>query len=916
MKEELFYAFKKLKAYLLHDKTLLAEKIALAEFEENFSSNIEELERALKSSNIQKYLEAITYTLNVKKLGPKQLEKNIYLNNLVQDKYDVESYNVFIKAPIQIHLISMLWSMNIGEQLDREKENQFVKESYKLFQPYYGAYYSYRDDAISMALTLHKQKLNVSVVNLDIQEFYYHIAFDFAKDIPKDIEDKYNLNTFMQQIHQKFHQVVEKLHPNSAVKNYDTKKFLPIGLVSSAIIANYVLKELDKDIVENLQPEYYGRYVDDMLFVFSNKKFDAKVKDIVCSFFKCLFSECFFKTRFVCRNGRIWFKTDNRIFQLKQEKLKFFQFNKDDSIAILKKFKTQIDEDSSFFKFLPNKKDLFETLESAANKICYEGSEHTFISLDNLTKDKLAISRNLVDVVSIVSSAKFENNYFNNYNKQLLHVFYGRNIIELQIFWQRVFEYLYIIENKELFKDVVKFFLEAIKELKYTQQTEKLVADTKEYFLNSIKFALALDAEEKVKKLIDELELEISLEDVKKIKEANVFTQSNMSFPLINFCENTKNIDFLTHNIDFKDFEFCIDYNKIKRSARFIHYHEIAFFYFLERINAEIFGSFDEEILEKINKDFEQWNHLGKQQLPLKKDNIFEIDAQEKLEKNKLKIAIVSIKINIEDIESSSQGKPNLEFKRVLNIFNTLNDALKDKNNIPDIIVFPEVSISYAWIHLVARFAKKNNIGVVFGVEHIVIGKKVFNYSCVMLPFDIDNHTSLFVNFDLKRHYAPVEKKEIEAFNNQKIYQNINKTTTQLYRWRGAVFSTINCFELTDISLRMKLKGKIDFLIAIEYNRDTNYFSNIIESSTRDIHCYIVQVNTSDYGDSRIIQPTKTEKKDIVKLKGGENVYLVMHSIDIQKLRDFQKREYCGTEKNLPFKLLPPNFIMDESRKK
>jgi len=241
---------------------------------------------------------------------------------------------------------------------------------------------------------------------------------------------------------------------------------------------------------------------------------------------------------------------------------------------------------------------------------------------------------------------------------------------------------------------------------------------------------------------------------------------------------------------------------------------------------------------------------------------------------------------------------------------------LRDKENIPDILIFPEVSIPYAWIHLMARFAKKNNIGIVFGVEHITIDKIVSNYSCIMLPFKIVNHTNLFINFDLKRHYAPVEKMEIEGYDNYVINENkANKTA--LYNWRGAVFSTINCYELTDISLRSQLIGKIDFLIAVEYNHDTNHFSNIIESTSRDIHCYVIQVNTSDYGDSRIVQPTKTEKKDIVKLKGGENIYVVIHDIDIKKLRDFQMQNHCMQSKNDKgiFKLTPPHFQVSESRR-
>src|SRR5690606_34182137 len=120
----------------------------------------------------------------------------------------------------------------------------------------------------------------------------------------------------------------------------------------------------------------------------------------------------------------------------------------------------------------------------------------------------------------------------------------------------------------------------------------------------------------------------------------------------------------------------------------------------------------------------------------------------------------------------------------------------------------------------------------------------------------------------------------------------------RLFKWNNILFSVFNCFELADISKRAKLRGKVDFVVTVEYNRDTNYFSNITDSIARDIHAYIIQVNTSEYGDSRITQPSNTYSKDILKIKGGENVSLITSRIDIKELRDFQQLNYTLQEGN------------------
>lgn len=56
------------------------------------------------------------------------------------------------------------------------------------------------------------------------------------------------------------------------------------------------------------------------------------------------------------------------------------------------------------------------------------------------------------------------------------------------------------------------------------------------------------------------------------------------------------------------------------------------------------------------------------------------------------------------------------------------------------------------------------------------------------------------------------------------------------------------------------------------------------------------------------MQPSKTELKDLVKIKGGKNIYLVVDTIDIKKLRDFQAKGHCLQKNDESFKLTPADF--------
>jgi len=99
-----------------------------------------------------------------------------------------------------------------------------------------------------------------------------------------------------------------------------------------------------------------------------------------------------------------------------------------------------------------------------------------------------------------------------------------------------------------------------------------------------------------------------------------------------------------------------------------------------------------------------------------------------------------------------------------------------------------------------------------------------------------------------------------------------------------------------------------DMIIAVEWNKDTNYYSNILESLSRDIHCYCIQVNSANYGDSRITQPSKTEIKDIIKTKGGINNTILISEVNISDLRNYQVKEYLLQKEDNNFKPTPPQF--------
>jgi len=130
----------------------------------------------------------------------------------------------------------------------------------------------------------------------------------------------------------------------------------------------------------------------------------------------------------------------------------------------------------------------------------------------------------------------------------------------------------------------------------------------------------------------------------------------------------------------------------------------------------------------------------------------------------------------------------------------------------------------------------------------------------------------------------------------------------QLFRWRGASFAIYNCYELASLEDRALFKAKVDFIVCSEFNPDVNYFSSIVESAARDLHCYVVQVNSAQFGDARVVSPSKTEKLSPLRLKGGDNQTFLTMELPLAKLRAHQRKGYGLQKESDDYKPTPPGF--------
>lgn len=285
-----------------------------------------------------------------------------------------------------------------------------------------------------------------------------------------------------------------------------------------------------------------------------------------------------------------------------------------------------------------------------------------------------------------------------------------------------------------------------------------------------------------------------------------------------------------------------------------------------------------------------------------------------------IRVALGHVHVDPEDIKMSYLGEPNCSVQRLRKLNQLLNDVLRHgsrhKEQKIHLLVLPEVFIPHSFASYITKWSREHQIGIVCGLEHRVDRHhSAWNELLAVLPYIASNGVHACVPVRrLKRHYAPEEIHLLDGHDLTIPNKPESKRQYQLFRWRGASFAIYNCYELASIEDRAIFKSKVDFIIASEFNPDVNYFSNIVESASRDLHCYVVQVNSSQFGDSRVVSPSNTRLLTPLQVKGGDNQAFLSMTLPLQKLRDHQRKKYSLQKESDDYKPTPPGFDRKQAK--
>lgn len=993
--EDLYLAYRKAKAEAFFDN-MHPSALAFTEYEKHLERNLDKLFHRLTTPDANWFSDSSFiggYIYIPKSLDLSSWENksdNIYYRaiNPLDDweqkfqasgrqKVDAK-YRLLITGTVDYQIISALWILKIGHwfefmlnndwsygnRLRRNNPNSSLRlfqngngqlnmECSGLFSPYFSGYQSWRENGLKTMREAVKEGKSINAITMDLASFYHNVG-------PKFILREGFLNEIGIRPNED-----EKLFTEQLIKSIDTwyqstpdyKKrpegALPVGLSASKILSNILLYQFDKEILNSLDPLYYGRYVDDIFLVTEatcETNNGQQILDWIAASVDCLEL-----VEMGTINVNLPYANDSNLV-FTGDKQKIFSLSTEHGLDFIDQISDQIRAQSSEHRLLP---EVPGTATEMASKALL-ATPSASLSADALRKADVVSIRRLGFSLLLRDIDSYAQDLRPQVWSDLRHEFYGlvhrhllnpQGIFEFTNYYPRIFGLMIRCGD---FDDATQFVEEVVNCFSVLAVTtsdgtsgEIKRFSCQSYFVKVLLQAGLQASTAKGYKLFTPLGRVLR----KLFTFDATYKVPSKAPSLVKMGEALLLADWGSR--PYKDYWYYSQEEhingpkipgrrairktirlaaarKFQKFAQLKQPHWLALAFPTRPLSIQ-------EMLIIAPKLLEDQSLFGQSVLGLRGAKVSDqssigVQLQNSIEPNirkhlnvprnqqqkKVKVALTSLETTQKQWSSVVAGNPDRSLNRYQRIFGLVNLILKEKEK-PDYVVFPECSIPRRWAFSMAQKLARNGISLICGLEYYAEkkgSKKLLRNDCfISMSTPWPGYASSIIYMQPKLSPSHGEQENLKKKGRRQWLPEEGVKGLPIYNHGGYYFGILICSDMTNIECRAHFQGKVDSLFVLEWNPDITTFSFLVESAAQDLHTFIIQVNNRMYGDSRIRAPYKEDyERDSVRIKGGLTDFYVIGDIDFMALREFQRsrKKYAKPK----FKPLPIGFEMSVQRKK
>ena len=883
-------------------------------------------------------------------------------------------FRVMAQCSLDFHVLSTLWMLEVGHLFDakltncaygnrlrRTQDRRAINPlSIGTFQSYLKPFRDWRDKGIQAMRTALEADKMIVALTADVSSFYHELNPGFML-APAFVVDVMGLE--LSDSHAKLHRLfIQALKAWAAVT--PLKKGLPVGLPASAVVANVALAELDRIVEQQIAPLYYGRYVDDILLVMEN---GANFRSTV-ELWEWLFARFDGKLAWVSglERKQIGFQpaylNDSKI-HFANAKNKVFLLAGEPGKTLVDAIAHQIHARASEWRAMPR-------LPRSASHVGTDllaATQSNGEAADNLRKADALTMRRAGFAIKLRDFEAYERDLLPEawqghrqafFRAFVQHVLVLPQFFDLAVYLPRIIRLATACEDFEALRKILR----ALEQL-CTQLTDHCALGIKACPTESVPPASELM---KVwqKQLYTTVRESISAAFPPRLsQDGKAAWQEHMAdyIPvldldaLLNWYLSPKDFQeqharLFSFDLAHMPFRFlglpremvaqrgipakktvapCADAAELlpdpvldgtKHLAQWIRFkglpHGLLFAtrpYNLPELfilNKAAYDAAARETMQAVVLAVRGFK-LGEATPSFDKHGVLQIpDGQPR---SKYGVAVSSWKTQMASWTASVMRMPDPDAERYARLCRLLDGVIAQPQH-SRYLVLPELALPAHWFIRIARKLQGRGISLIAGIEYLHASKsRVRNQVWAALSHDGLGFPSLMIYRQDKQFPALHEEQELKRLDGLELKPDKVWKTPPIVQHGDLRFALLVCSELTNISHRAALRGRVDALFVPEWNQDTETFNALVESAALDMHAFIVQCNDRQYGDSRIRAPFKESwQRDLLRVKGGITDYCVIGEIDVLALRQFQSSHRSPAH---PFKPVPDGFEIEFGRR-
>ncbi len=226
--------------------------------------------------------------------------------------------------------------------------------------------------------------------------------------------------------------------------------------------------------------------------------------------------------------------------------------------------------------------------------------------------------------------------------------------------------------------------------------------------------------------------------------------------------------------------------------------------------------------------------------------------------------------------------------KRLARVINLALDAAKHGERRPTLLVLPELSLPRRWWRQVCAHLARSEpmVSLVAGLEYDVVGKKVYNEAMAYFPRPF--FSAAMWTWTKRRpahHEAPELHKLGYAFSKRAEERRFARVRSE-----HGHFLPLICSELLEVDTRTRLLNRVDFVLIPAWNKDTTSFEYLVHASALELHSFVAVANNGFYSDCRIRGPygEPAWQREVCRLIDRESDEVVAAMIPVHHLQEFR----------------------------